>query len=62
MTRPLRILVSAVCLPIAAFCLFGFLAAFEPGVTVGWKVAYAILGSGSLAAAVLPWLLHRSPE
>ena len=61
MPIPLRILISAVCLPVAAFSVFGFLASFEPGITIGWKIGYTILGVGSLGAAVLPWVLGREP-
>jgi len=62
MTMPLRILISVACLFVAAFSFFGFLASFEPGVTIGWKIGYSIMGIVSLGVAVLPWLLDRKPE
>ncbi len=47
----MRILISAISISVAAFCVFGFLASFEPGVSVSWKIGYAILfGVGLLLA------------
>ena len=62
MSMPVRFLISVSCLPVAAFSVFGFLASFEPGVTIGWKMGYAIRGISSLGAAVLPWTDSRSSE
>lgn len=43
------------CLPVAAFCVFGFLATFEPGVQHAWafRVTYALIGTVSLAVPVV---------
>lgn len=53
----LRILISAICIPIAAFCVFGFLASFEPGVGSGWKIGYAIVFATCIATSIAPWLM-----
>ena len=39
------------CLIVAAFCGFGFLSSFEPGVSIAWKIGYAVLGLGFLTGA-----------
>jgi uncharacterized membrane protein YuzA (DUF378 family) len=43
-------------LPIAAFCLFGFAATFEPtntpGVFMAFRIGYAVIGLGCLAGIV----------
>ncbi|KAF0181112.1 MAG: hypothetical protein FD161_418 [Limisphaerales bacterium] len=43
------------------FCIFGFMASFEPAATtrLPWKVGYAALGFGCLTGAVL---LLRQPS
>jgi hypothetical protein len=47
-----RILASLPLLAIAGFCVFGFLASFEPGNGMQWKVGYAALGWGCVAGAI----------
>jgi hypothetical protein len=47
-----RILGSLALLGIALFCVFGFLASFEPGNGILWKIVYGALGCGSLLGAV----------
>ncbi|MGA2247251.1 MAG: hypothetical protein ABSH48_19850 [Verrucomicrobiota bacterium] len=47
-----RALGAAALLAIASFCVFGFLAAVEPGNGWLWKVGYGAIGSGCLAGAV----------
>jgi hypothetical protein len=47
-----RVLVAAALLFIALFCVFGFLASFEPGVGLMWKAVYGAAGCGFLAAAI----------
>jgi hypothetical protein len=47
-----RILGALALLAIVLFCVFGFLASFEPGNGVQWKIGYGVLGSGCLTAAV----------
>jgi len=43
-------------LPIAAFCLFGFAATFEPtstpGVFLAFRIGYAVIGLGCLAGVI----------
>ena len=47
---------SVFLLPIAAFCLFGFAATFEPtdrpGVFWAFRIGYAVVGIGCLAGVV----------
>ena len=38
---------------VTLFCIFGFLASFEPGIGVGWKIGYAIAFFASLAFGIL---------
>ena len=47
-----RVIGAAVLLAIASFCVFGFLASFEPGNGWLWKVGYGAVGSGCLTGAV----------
>ena len=51
-----RVVASVVLLPSAAFCGFGFLASFEPGVQVFWKIGYAISGLACFVGGVYRWL------
>ncbi|MFO0811949.1 MAG: hypothetical protein U0796_01940 [Gemmatales bacterium] len=44
-----RISTIAVLLSVAGFSLFGFLASYESPLFLVWRVAYAIVGLGSLA-------------
>ncbi len=39
-------------LGIALFCVFGFLASFEPGTGLPWQVGYGALSGGCLIGAV----------
>lgn len=48
----LRILGALPLLALAGFCVFDFLASFEPGNGFLWKVGYAALGWGCLAGAI----------
>ena len=43
-----RLLYALILLACVLFCTFGFLAAGEPGVAVGWRVAYGVLGLAAL--------------
>ena len=46
------LLITLICLGFAAFCVFGFLATFEPGPRspTPFRVGYSVLGLGALAA------------
>jgi hypothetical protein len=46
-----RILGSLALLALGLFCAFGFLASFEPGNGVQWRIGYGLLGCGCLAGA-----------
>jgi hypothetical protein len=48
-------IVSGCCLLLAAFSVFGFLATFEPGVELAWRVGYLTLFVVSLIGASMPW-------
>ena len=50
----LKIIVLAMCLVVAAFCAFGFLASFEKGVrsVLFFRVAYGLVGLGCVGAIV----------
>ena len=54
-----RIVVGVLLLLVAGFCVFGFLASFEPGADPShlFKAAYGVVGIGCLAAA--GWLFFR---
>ncbi len=41
-----RIVLAMLLFCVAAFCVFGFLASFEPGNGVQWKVGYGALACG----------------
>ena len=59
MKQLLRIVVGILLLLVAGFCVFGFLASFEPG-RDPWhvtKAAYGVVGIGCLTAA--GWLILR---
>lgn len=58
----MKIFISVVCAAIAAFSVFGFLASFEPGVAIGWKIGYALVFAVTTAAAICPWALRRAPR
>ena len=59
-----RAILAIILLGLAAFSVFGFLAAGEPGnepVRLVWRIGYAALGLASLAGA--GWLFwRRSPR
>jgi hypothetical protein len=46
-----------VLLLIAAFCAYGFLASFEPGPFLAFRIGYPVLGAVCLGSAV--WLLSK---
>jgi hypothetical protein len=52
-----RLISGVMLFGISAFCVFGFLASFEPGVGMMWKVGYGLLGCFCLTGVV--WLLVR---
>ena len=50
----LKFILVAICLPVAAFCAFGFLASFEPGVrgAMFFRVVYGAVGLGCIGTIV----------
>jgi len=52
----LAIVAAIILLPIAAFCVFGFIATFEPtdqpGLFMAFRVGYGVVGLGCLATVV----------
>jgi len=55
--RMLRIGLAVALLLLAGFCVFGFMASFEPGVDLVWKIAYPTVGVVSVIAAI--WLFLK---
>ena len=49
-----KLMLSVVCLAIAGFCGFGFVATFEPGVkhVLAFRLAYGLVGLGCIAAII----------
>lgn len=56
----IKAVASAGTIAFAGFCVFGFLASFEPGVSLGWKLGYAVAFGASLFCAAVPWIPPRS--
>lgn len=50
----IKLLSAIVLLFVTAFCAFGFLATFEPPGSIGFRIAYGVVGVLSLSAAA--WL------
>jgi hypothetical protein len=49
-------LIAAACLPIGAFCIWGFLAAFEPG-QEAWRIIYtAVFVTTVVVGAAAAWM------
>ena len=50
-----------ICLAVATFCLFGFLATFEPGAAnvIVFRIGYVVIGIGCLVAAAWPFILRK---
>lgn len=57
-----RILGAMSLLAVALFCVFGFLASFEPGNGLPWKIGYGALGCGCLAGSVALFLRPLLPK
>ena len=51
------IIAAIMLLPIAAFCVFGFMATFEPtdqpGVFMAFRIGYGVVGVGCLLSIVI---------
>jgi len=56
----MRMAITLLSLPLMAFCLFGFLASFEPGIKDSWKLLYGTLLALLSIAAIAPWCVRRS--
>jgi Na+/proline symporter len=54
-----RLISTVALLCVSAFCVFGFLASFEPGNGLLWKVGYGVLGCGCLTSAIRLLLWRR---
>lgn len=46
----MKCIIAIVCLAVAGFCLYGFLATFEPGAAnaLSFRFGYAVIGIGCL--------------
>lgn len=57
MTTTVAIIGSLFLLAVAAFCLFGFLATFEPtnntGQFMAFRIGYSVVGVGSITGMIL---------
>lgn len=54
-----RVLGCVLCLSIAGFCAFGFLASYEPmdaGTQAMWRTVYSVAGGAALVGALACWL------
>lgn len=51
-----KVAVSIFGIALACLSLFGFLASFEPGVSVAWKILYVFIFAVAVACAVRPWI------
>lgn len=54
-----RVLGSVLCLAVAGFCVFGFLASYEPmdaGTQAMWKTIYSVAGGAAIAGGLACWL------
>lgn len=64
MTRIARVVLALVLLGVAAFCIFGFLATFEPPGALGLRIVYgtvcvlAVIGAMWLGSGAV---CHRDP-
>jgi len=45
---------------LAAFCVYGFLASFEPGPYLAFRIGYPVVGVAAAALGI--WLLFRKPS
>ena len=57
----LRILTSVLCLPVAAFSVFGFFASFEAGVIFGWKIGFLAIFTATVTSGITPWIWRSLP-
>jgi hypothetical protein len=55
-----RLISATLLLCVSAFCVFGFLASFEPGNGALFKIGYGALGSGCLVGAIHLLVQQRS--
>ncbi len=59
-----RVIVATVFFAVAIFCLFGFLAAYEPSEATGLRVVYALVGMlcavGGVVSTIQRWSFDES--
>ena len=61
----MKLLLTLVCLAVAGFCVFGFMATFEPleGTSVlAWRIGYGAAGLASLACIFSVWRTRQGSE
>ena len=51
--KPVRVVMAVVLLLLAAFCGYGFLASFEPGAGLAFRIDYPVVGVVSILAAAI---------
>ena len=54
-------IIAIICLAVAGFCLFGFLATFEPGVAnaMTFRIGYVAIGIGCLVGTAWPFIPRK---
>ena len=57
MARVFSAIIAVVLILLAGFCVFGFLASFEPGPNLVFRIGYPVLGIAAASAGF--WLLLR---
>ncbi|MGB1123754.1 MAG: hypothetical protein ACPG4Q_00990 [Phycisphaeraceae bacterium] len=57
-----RLLIIPPLLALAAFGCYGFLATFEPGTHLAWRVGYAVVVALCLAGCVATWVMSGRPK
>ncbi len=55
-------IVAIICVPVAAFCAFGLLATFEPGVAnaILFRIGYVVIGFACLVGIAYPFVPHKA--
>jgi len=55
--------VALVCLPVGGFCIFGFLATFEPtSNAIPFRIGYTIIGLACLSGIIAPFVRAREKQ
>ncbi|MEO1998676.1 MAG: hypothetical protein ABGZ17_25810 [Planctomycetaceae bacterium] len=56
----MRWIFAIVCLPVGGFCIFGFLATFEPtSNAIAFRIGYTVVGLACLAGIAFPLIPRK---